>query len=193
MIELYYKNPNICKYCKSIINIGNQKVCVVRKKKFCNKSCSAKYNNKIYPKRKPDILNCIVCKSDFDRTVKTKRTHCDICLTNFKRNSARKIHGIFSPVKPLEERTKGELFDQRKNYQSARSTIRRHAAKVFSGSNSSSSCYICGYSIHVQVCHIKPVSSFKEESTLSEINDISNLIALCPNHHWEFDNGFLEI
>ena len=32
------------------------------------------------------------------------------------------------------------------------------------------------------------IHSFNENSLVSEVNDISNLIPLCPNCHWEFDN-----
>ena len=35
------------------------------------------------------------------------------------------------------------------------------------------------------------MSDFSDDAKISEINDIRNLIALCPNHHWEFDNGKL--
>ena len=27
----------------------------------------------------------------------------------------------------------------------------------------------------------------------AKINNIDNLIALCPNHHWEYDNNGLDI
>lgn len=54
-------------------------------------------------------------------------------------------------------------------------------------------CSNCGYDKHVEVCHIKSISSFNNESKISEINDISNLILLCPNCHWELDNGILKL
>ena len=31
------------------------------------------------------------------------------------------------------------------------------------------------------------------DQLISEINNIDNLIALCPNHHWEFDHSQLNI
>ena len=34
---------------------------------------------------------------------------------------------------------------------------------------------------------------FDDNNTIAEINDISNLIGLCPNHHWEYDNGLLDL
>ena len=50
-----------------------------------------------------------------------------------------------------------------------------------------------GYDKHYEVCHIKAVSDFSEDTPITVINHIDNLVALCPNHHWEFDNGLLDI
>jgi len=54
-------------------------------------------------------------------------------------------------------------------------------------------CTVCGYKIHVELAHIKPLKDFDLKSKLCDINDESNNLALCPNHHWEFDNGLLEL
>ena len=54
-------------------------------------------------------------------------------------------------------------------------------------------CKNCGYSLHVELCHIKPVSSFPEIATIGEVNSKDNLINLCRNCHWELDHGFLSI
>lgn len=89
--------------------------------------------------------------------------------------------------------TKGKLFSNRTNWQSARSSIQKHARLVYFGINKEPSCEICGYNKHVEVAHKKSVSSFDDSSTILQINDIANLIGLCPNHHWEFDNGILNI
>ena len=93
----------------------------------------------------------------------------------------------------LLSKTKGELFNNRKNWQSARSAIQKNARNVFKNKNKQLKCYICGYDKHVEIAHIKPVSEFDDNTTIAEINNIDNLIALCPNHHWEYDNGFLKI
>lgn len=50
---------------------------------------------------------------------------------------------------------------------------------------------MCGYDKFVEIAHIKAVSEFDESALISDINSIDNLIALCPNHHWEYDNGVL--
>lgn len=93
----------------------------------------------------------------------------------------------------VSEKTKGQLFNDRKNWQSARSAIQKDARKVFFEHNTSPKCAICGYNKHVEVAHIKAVSEFSDDAKLEEINSIDNLIGLCPNHHWEFDNGILKI
>lgn len=46
----------------------------------------------------------------------------------------------------------------------------------------------CGYNKHYEVCHVKDIKDFDRDSTVYEINHADNLIHLCPNCHWEFDN-----
>ena len=97
------------------------------------------------------------------------------------------------PIESILDKTKGELFSSRKNWQSARSTIRKFAEAAFKEANPSPKCAICGYHHHVEIAHIKAVSKFEDSATIREINSIDNLIGLCPNHHWEYDNGILEL
>lgn len=89
--------------------------------------------------------------------------------------------------------TKGQLFAARKNWQSARSAIRKHACRVYAKNQGPLSCAVCGYSAHVEVCHRTGVSEFPDSATVSTINTFGNLVALCPNHHWELDNGLLTL
>lgn len=93
----------------------------------------------------------------------------------------------------VSDLTKGEFFENRKNWQSARGGIQKDSRRVYFKSNPTPRCEICGYSNHVEVAHIKAVSDFDDSTTISEINSLSNLIGLCPNHHWELDNGYLKI
>lgn len=93
----------------------------------------------------------------------------------------------------LANRTKGELFSNRKNWQSARTAIQRMARAVYKEHTQSPQCLICGYDKHVEVAHIKAVAEFDDNATIGEINSINNLIGLCPNHHWEFDNKLLKL
>lgn len=114
------------------------------------------------------------------------------------------LRGKYSLIYPKKEKTeklpkeliqdkysKSDIFSKCKNWQSARSIIQKHARKIYNSSGKLKQCLICGYVKHYEVCHIKSVSSFENKVKIKEINDISNLIALCPNCHWEFDNGLL--
>lgn len=54
-------------------------------------------------------------------------------------------------------------------------------------------CLLCGYDKHYEVCHIKDLTNHVENETIFEVNHKTNLIHLCPNCHWEFDNGHIEL
>lgn len=126
------------------------------------------------------------------RYARTKQFCNKSCAAKFNNS---KVHKRIKKIKVLKERilqiehiTKEELFSLRSNYQSARSAIRKHAQIIYEKSNKPKFCTKCGYSIHYQVAHIKPVSDFSNDTLISDINHIDNLIALCPNCHWEFDH-----
>ena len=103
------------------------------------------------------------------------------------------IEPILSKPCLILSRTKGELLNDRKNYQSYRSSIRKIAENIYKSSGKPYCCAKCGYSTHVEIAHIKAVSDFENSTTIAEINSIDNLIALCPNHHWEYDHGILKL
>jgi len=154
-LKKYLKNPNMCLNCgKDILPQINQRLSDVKKKQFCNKSCSAQFNNLARRKNKP------------------------------KRESKENV------IKLLY-RTKGELFSNRSNWQSARSSIQKNARRIFMKSSIKKECFICGYEKHIEICHKKSVSEFSDDTLIGEINNIDNLVGLCPNHHWEYDKGLL--
>jgi hypothetical protein len=161
-IEKYYQNPNICKTCGSIIDVSdNQKVSEVKKKNFCNQSCSATFNNKLR------------VENTSKDTKKSK--------SNLKPEKYSYFDGI----------SKKMFFEKKGIYYKFRAEIRKHAQWIYSINNGSKTCKVCGYDKHIQVCHIKSVSSFNDDDLITKINSIDNLIGLCPNHHWEYDNGYL--
>jgi hypothetical protein len=185
-IERYYLRPNVCLHCGKVIPVGpKQRVHEVRAKKFCNSSCFGYYTNKAVVRKhksRKKIRHCRACSAEITRG-KGKGHYCQECLAIIKRKNRP----------PIEDRTKGELFSSRKNWQSARGAIVKHANMVYERSNRPQCCCICGYEKHFQVAHRKAVSDFPNEATIGEINDIDNLGPLCPNHHWEQENGFIEL
>ena len=77
--------------------------------------------------------------------------------------------------------------------QSERSDIVKHSRMSHMNSNKSFKCAICGYDNHIDIAHIKAVKDFDNESKISEIDSVDNLIALCSHHHWEYDHGILKL
>jgi len=164
-INDYYKNPVVCKYCGEIIKVkANQGVSEVKAKKFCNKRCAASYNNKKYKKR----YN------------KRSKLHWAIIDMNV-------IGG------PVGRRTKKQILRDYKGYTAGRNAIRKHAQIRYHNSDKPKHCFICGYDKHIEVCHIKSVSEFSDDAFVNDINNLNNLVALCPTHHWELDNKYLNL
>lgn len=139
--------------------------------KFCSRSCSATYNNKLYPKRSPEN-NCAIC----DTPIATKLTYCKECYE-------RRI------IVDQESRTL-EYYQGKRQYQ-VNSQIRDFARRKVASLEIELKCQSCGYDKHVHVCHFIAISEFPTTTTISEINDINNLLVLCPNCHWELDNGHM--
>ncbi len=54
-------------------------------------------------------------------------------------------------------------------------------------------CQNCEYNVHIEFCHIRPISDFPDTATLGEINNYKNILILCRNCHWEFDNGLITL
>lgn len=146
----------------------------------CNSKIEVKEGQKVYEVKLKKFCNQS-CSASFNNSVKPKRT-------KIIKTSKRLPKGFIT-----DERTKGELFAKASNWQAARSTIQKRARDIFIASDKLKACKECGYDKHYEVCHIKSVSSFQENALIKDINHIDNLIALCPTHHWEFDNGILVI
>jgi 5-methylcytosine-specific restriction endonuclease McrA len=72
-------------------------------------------------------------------------------------------------------------------------SIRAKARILYQQSQKPYVCYNCGYDKHVQICHLKPLHLFADDTLISIVNDLNNLIALCPNCHWELDNNILSL
>ena len=95
------------------------------------------------------------------------------------------------PIRSVSNLSKGEVFGRYKKYYVGRNMIRKHAGIVYKNSKRKYKCVICGYTNHIDIAHIKSVSEFSNNALLTEINNIDNLVALCPNHHWEYDHGLI--
>ena len=168
-LSAYLKSPNTCLFCSSLIlPNGRDKVSSIKRKKFCNRSCAAKYNNSNRLLKKKYCLNCGI-------EIKKSGSFCRACWNT-----------------RMYEISLAELKLNRDCYTSWRNYIRKSARELFIKSGAKLICHVCGYSNVVEIQHIKSVSDFPDDAIISDINSPGNLVALCPNHHWEIHHGLLE-
>lgn len=145
---------------------------------FCSRSCSCSYTNKNKPRRKLNTKHCKTCGEEIHRTTyKDQRNYCSRkCFPNSFIDWDTMTYGQLKELK-------GSIYSNTR--------IREMARKTYIESDKPKECCVCGYDKHFEVCHIDGISSHNNWTKLSDINDIENLIAMCPNHHWELDYGTL--
>jgi 5-methylcytosine-specific restriction endonuclease McrA len=140
--------------------------------KFCSKTCAAKLNNRLFPKRKPGG-RCSVC----GRAIALRSKYCSAHKPNKPRDRSLPISALYQAAKHPMYRLARIRDDARQQY---------HAARPYR-------CIHCGYDKYIEVCHRRPLASFPEDTPLGEVNSLDNLVGLCPNCHWEFDHGLLQL
>lgn len=135
---------------------------------FCSFSCSAKTLGSKYPKRKRKPTFCQAC----GRPAYKGRKYCE--------------EHSFPHLLDWGSLTYGEI---QKSGSNKNQKVREHAKYICRDLV----CANCGYDKHVEVCHIKAISTYPNDALVIVINDHSNLVALCPNCHWELDRGLLPV
>lgn len=136
--------------------------CETANPKFCGRSCSAKFTNKLSPKRKRLEKSC-ACGS----IVTGRRKVCEDCTRTRDMT--------------LEEAIYSEGL-KRSGY----ALVRARARALLK--DQPQVCEVCGYDKYVEAAHVKGIASFPLSTMVSIINSRDNLKLLCPNHHWELDN-----
>ena len=142
--------------------------------KFCGRSCNAKYHNRNpYRERKNPQGKCQKCNIE----IRKQLIYCKDCTPS--RYSWKNV-----TIGDAKRRDKKQYTNR----------VRENARRIkFKNLNKIIPCQNCGYEKFVEICHIKAISSFPDDTLISVINDDSNILALCPNCHWEFDNGLIKI
>ena len=142
---------------------------------FCSRSCAATYNNK-HINKKILTKKCKNCKT----LIYASNVYCPECI---KKGRHLTSNGFIE---------NNYLSDYQHRSDSNRyRSIRDHAKKITS--TRTQKCHICNYNKHVETCHIKDIKDFSLNTKIKEINNPSNLILLCSNHHWELDHKILSI
>lgn len=140
--------------------------------KFCSSSCAAIYNNK---QRKHEDNNCIRC----GKKIRSICMCCKECLPFYK-------------IEKYGEKTIREFREipaSKNRYQN----VRNHAHRVAALYGIIKKCSFCDCNNHLDLCHIEDIGTFTDDTQLNIINSPTNLIYLCPNHHWDLDHGYLKI
>jgi predicted restriction endonuclease len=146
------------------------------KNKFCSKSCATAYHNRISPKKEAVLKTCSFCGETF----KGQRTYHKECFE-------QKFYNDYETLTLRD-------FEQRPGSKNSHDTIiRANARSIALRLGKLKKCAICSYDLNVECCHIKAVSAFSEDTVIAVVNAPENLIGLCPNHHWELDNGYLQL
>lgn len=73
------------------------------------------------------------------------------------------------------------------------SYLRKQTHKKMEINNITKQCSLCDFDLVVELCHIKPISSFPETTLVKEVNSLDNMRYLCPNHHKMLDKGILKM
>ena len=152
---------------KSCENCGKQ----TTNPKFCNNSCAAQYNNHLLPKRQK-TKKCKKC----EEKIYSRYVYCEKCFSKWSENRNRDMT-LQEAVDLYSHHARSSAFSL------VRKRARAAAKKLGYGK-----CLRCGYHKHVEVAHIKAISSFDMSTRISVINHPANLMLLCPNCHWEYDN-----
>jgi hypothetical protein len=149
--------------------------------KYCSKSCAAKENNRV-PKRK----------------LSKKCSNCELVVRNYRSKLCEKHYRerLLSQKEALLNLTLEDYTNRdciKKLHPSSKFAHIRGLCRSWNKDKLKLPCHICGYSKHVELAHIKPLSSFPQNALLREVNSPDNIIQLCPNCHWEFDNFLIDI
>jgi hypothetical protein len=141
--------------------------------KFCSSSCATEYNNTQFPKRKKQHYFCKSCGAE----------------TGYR----RAYYNTCDPTKPQDISHVTILeIRSRARYQT-NAWIRKLARRAYFGSDKPKRCLRCGYSKHIEICHIGSIQEFPDITEMLDVNELDNLIALCPICHWELDHGILSL
>lgn len=162
------KRMNSCAYC------GNK--C---KYTYCSRACTNKGTPQRYENRKDRNTMVRVCPT------------CNLGFT--KRRSTYCSGRCYDAKKLVNTLTLAEAMSRYKKHHksSAYALVRSHARTLLK--DLPKICRLCGYSKHVEVAHIRAISDFPDTTLISEVNQISNLVQLCPNCHWEYDSGLTKL
>jgi len=167
--SLMASNQRLLRIAVAVCPVCGQKT---RNPKFCSRSCVAKLNNILVPKRRPGG-RCCLCGSP----VALRARYCAEHKPNKTVHRSQPLGAFQELTRVAAHRWSRVRMDARRKY---------HAAFP-------QKCVHCGYAKHIDVCHKRSLASFPDDTPLAVVNSLDNLVGLCPNCHWEFDHGLFQL
>lgn len=174
-LQNYNKNPKECLNCKeNIIFKKGDKLHKFKKRKFCSLECSRNYTSKT----KSKFNYCVKCNIK----VRKESTLCRTCF-NITNN-------------PINERTLKSFIGGEKYLSTKCQSIRKDARKKMQKwfPIDIRKCKYCNnddFKEVLEVHHIKGILQFDYNTKIKEINNIDNMIWVCPSHHSMIEKGLL--
>ena len=169
-----------CEYCNNEFDKQEWRI-KKSKHNFCSRKCSCQNATEIRWEDHVKLENkCSLCDKKIDW--RNSSALCNDCLN-----------------KSLTEKSKSITLGELKSKHNNRNIKKWYSAEIrvlnksWNYDLSQLACQKCGYTLHSEMCNVKAIKDFNNDSTLGEINDLANIVVLCPNHHWEFDNNLLSL
>jgi hypothetical protein len=151
---------------------------------FCSKSCAAKFNNKKYPKRKPEG-KCKQCLQE----ISASRSYCKECRKRRKENAIGLLSYSELPQR-IKERKKKSVVEYRRR------------TKLKAIEYKGGGCQICGYNKCVASLVFHHLDPSKKDFNISHKNikswerikkEIDKCVLLCQNCHGEVHYNITEL
>lgn len=174
------KQTYYCKFCSKPVERKPSQV-EESGNVFCSSSCAAKYNNKGKKRLQRPSKHCACGKR-----IQYNSEMCSECRNGAKRR------GVSNTLLNTTVDQIKEAYNNKSSLSFA-AKVRGYGKTIYEASNMPKYCVNCGYSKHYEVCHIKAVKDFPDTATMAEVHSLDNLIALCPNCHWEYDHSMLTL
>lgn len=179
-----------CKNCGKIKKITKSEYNKNNTKNFfCNQSCAAIFNNK---QRNSNII----WEKNENGTTKKGYNICPICGKLKYYTSKLCLDCSNKEKRLIKEKTLGYFIEGEKYLASKCTEIRKDAKRTLLESKKEKVCAYCGnheFDEILEVHHIKGILEHDKNDTIAIINDISNLVWLCPNHHAMLEKGLITL
>lgn len=161
-LKEYYENPSICLCCNKVIEVEeNEKICNVKIRKFCNRSCSAIYNNK--KRIKKPKKHCLNCGNEL--TARHSRKYCN-----------NKCQAYYQYKEYIKRWKNGEESGLMGRYDTS-AYIKRYLLEKYENK-----CCECGWEkVNIHTGNIPLEMHHIDGDFLNNKED--NLKLLCPNCH----------